>query len=977
MTKAAKQYSRSQNPESLLRVHPVAAACTLMLVMAAAQAQTTPSETVVVTGIRHSIETAIQTKRGADSIVEAVTAEDIGKLPDVSIAESLARLPGIAGVRGQDGRVQTISIRGLPPQFATTTLNGREMVSSGDNRSVEYDQFPSELFSAAVVYKTPTASLIGQGLAGTVDLRTIAPLSLGSRQLAVNLRGESNSNGEAISGVAGKYGQRFSLSYIDQSADRTLGWALGFAHLDTPTQVRQSQMWDWSAPANDWGSNTVVGLPKATHGGGNALMPMGMEVTADSRTNKRDGLMAVLEFKPNKSLHSQVDLYFSKFKAADQGFKFEISNWGLWNGPASMPYLTGAKTTDVGANTFVTSGTFNNSQTVLQSFNGSRNDQIKAIGWNTTYDLSDKWRLGGDLSYSKDTRDEKYLETFAAPYDSANSKWVLGSYNFVADPVGSNLIKLSPGAGTSFAATSLRIGDPMNWVGDDVGFAGNINRPHVTDEMKTLRLTAKRKLDGAFSEIDFGFNYTQRDKSVEMNRYRLNIANPTTILTDNGGRYTSVIPSSAVLGNVNLDFAGLSGMPRLDVQNMVDGGVLAPQNVFWGKAGDDSTVREKVSTAYAMATLDTELAGIPVSGNMGAQFVRTDQSSSGWVYTGDTANPDPSQLLVRTGGKVFNDFLPSMNLRFDLPGNAVARLGIGKQIARPNINDLRAGVGNPTVVCKSGSGSPTAAGGCGSDASGAIPTVWKGGGSGNPALEPWRATAYDLSLEKYFNKRSYIAVAGYYKKLHTWVYNQDLLRDFTGVPLPAGVTTAPESPYGLASVPANGKGGTVGGGEFTVSIDGGLFSKSLDGIGVVANATSASSSIFDKDGNQQIPEGLSGRSFNLTAYYERDGFSARISQRHRTPFTTTYRSVTFQPQTTRINSDDVVDLQLGYAFEQGQFKGLSLLFQVNNLTDSATQQMQSINGLAGANPTADPSQLVTKWVNHFGRQMLFGANYKF
>jgi TonB-dependent receptor len=411
-----------------MRISPVAAACaTLLLASGSIYAQNAPASTgatlgtVTVTGFRHAIETSIETKRNADSIVEAITAEDIGKLPDVSIAESLARLPGVAGIRGQDGRVQTISIRGMPPQFATTLLNGREMVSSGDNRSVEYDQFPSELFSSAVVYKTPTAGLVGQGLAGTVDMRTVSPLSFASRQIAVNVRGETNSNGEAIAGVASQLGKRFSASYIDQSADKTLGWALGFAHLDTPTQVRQSQMWDWAAPANDWGSNTVAGLPKATNGG-NALMPMGMEVTADSKSNKRDGLMAVLEFKPNKDLHSQVDLYYSKFNAADQGFKFEISNWGLWNGPSTMPYLTNAKTTDIGGNTFVTSGTSNNSQTVLQSFNSSRTDEIAALGWNTSYKLNKDWKLTGDLSYSKDTRDEKYLETFAAPY----AKWSLG-----------------------------------------------------------------------------------------------------------------------------------------------------------------------------------------------------------------------------------------------------------------------------------------------------------------------------------------------------------------------------------------------------------------------------------------------------------------------------------------------------------------------------------------------------------------------
>jgi iron complex outermembrane receptor protein len=211
--------------------------------------------------------------------------------------------------------------------------------------------------------------------------------------------------------------------------------------------------------------------------------------------------------------------------------------------------------------------------------------------------------------------------------------------------------------------------------------------------------------------------------------------------------------------------------------------------------------------------------------------------------------------------------------------------------------------------------------------------------------------------------------------MQSWVYNERILRDFTGFPNTSGVT--PVSPYGFSTIPNNSKGGEIGGGEFTVSVDGGLFSKSLDGIGVVFNATNSSSSLFDKAGNQYKPEGMSGQSYNLTAYYERDGFSARISQRHRSPFTTVYRDVTFQTRTTTINSDDVVDMQLGYAFEQGPLKGLSMLFQVNNLTDSATQQMQSINGLGGNNPTPDPKQMVTKWVNHFGRQMLFGVNYKF
>lgn len=127
-------------------------------------------EKVVVTGIRYSIESSVSKKRESNSVTENITAEDIGKLPDQSVAESLARLPGLTGQRGADGRVNVISIRGLSPAFSGALLNGREIVSSNDGRAVEYDQFPSELIGAATVYKTPNAALIGQGLSGTVDL---------------------------------------------------------------------------------------------------------------------------------------------------------------------------------------------------------------------------------------------------------------------------------------------------------------------------------------------------------------------------------------------------------------------------------------------------------------------------------------------------------------------------------------------------------------------------------------------------------------------------------------------------------------------------------------------------------------------------------------------------------------------------------------------------------------------------------------
>ena len=165
-------------------------------------ASETEEQGIVVTGFRESLETAVNLKKNAPVIAEAFSAEDIGKLPDVSIAETLGRLPGLA-LQRINGRGQSLSIRGLGPDYSTSLLNGRELVSSGDNRAVEFDQYPSELINQGVVYKTPYAGLIGQGLAGTVDLRTIRPLSTNKRVVAVSARAEFNEDGSLNPDIRG------------------------------------------------------------------------------------------------------------------------------------------------------------------------------------------------------------------------------------------------------------------------------------------------------------------------------------------------------------------------------------------------------------------------------------------------------------------------------------------------------------------------------------------------------------------------------------------------------------------------------------------------------------------------------------------------------------------------------------------------------------------------------------------------------
>ena len=169
---------------------------------------------IIVSGFRESLENAVREKKENDQIVESVSAEDIGKLPDNSIGESIARLPGVTSQRA-NGRANIIAIRGFGPDFSTTLLNGREQTSTNDNRGIEFDQFPSEVVNQVVIYKSPSASVVGQGLVGTVDVRTIRPLEYGRKVLAIGARGSYADLG-ALNAGSKEFGYRANATYVDQ-----------------------------------------------------------------------------------------------------------------------------------------------------------------------------------------------------------------------------------------------------------------------------------------------------------------------------------------------------------------------------------------------------------------------------------------------------------------------------------------------------------------------------------------------------------------------------------------------------------------------------------------------------------------------------------------------------------------------------------------------------------------------------------------
>lgn len=894
-----------------LSITPIAAACAALLFATGAQAQQAdagkqdaPMPTVVVSGLRGSIESSIAIKRESDSIVEAVTAEDIGKLPDVSIAEAISRLAGLTAQR-VEGRAQVISIRGLAPDFAGTLMNGRELVSTSNNRGAEYDQYPSELINGVTVYKTPDASLMGQGLSGTVDLQTVRPLDRRGRTIAVNVRGEKNSNGK-LNDNSSDRGKRLSISYVDQFLDNRLGIAVGFAHLDAPGQQLEYKSWWWGGENN---------LPP---GNADVIALKGAEVTASSREQVRDGVMAVIDFKPSKEYRTAIDLYYSEFdqKTTMRGMMWNSHQWS--NVAYAKPVIQ-----TIGGTRLLTGGALVNLEPIVRNDYNTRKDKVFAVGWNNRLKL-DKWALDGDLSYSTAKRTEQVLETYAG-LGPANSGITDNNFQFTI-PTGAGLPKFTP----SFDYTNrniIKLTDVGGW-----GKDADMHRPEVEDKLASLKLSAKRDLDGFFRNFETGFNYAKRDKThSDINNYYF--------LKNN--RAPAVVSQDLVRPSTSLGFAGIPAVLSYDTL-----AVLAKYYDQQPARIDDSALQnwkvgEKQATAFAKLGIDTDLGNVPVRGNLGLQLIRVEQSSSGVAVNG-------ASITSIEGGETYNDALPSLNLNFDLDrylGSTSLRFGAAKTLARPRMSDMRAG----------------ATGGVD-----ATTRMWNGSG-GNPKLEPWRANAFDLSLEHYFGKRSYLAAAMFYKNLKSYIYNKQTPFDFTGFPNPSAVV--PLTSIGTLNTPANGDGGMVKGLELSGSLEGGMLWKALDGFGVLASASATESSIHPNGpGTKEKLPGLSGVVSNLTLFYEKHGFSTRVSQRYRSAYRGEVTGLFAQRAFSEILAEKQIDFQIGYSFEEGSLKGMSVLLQVNNLGNEPYQTRQG-------DPFSGGSYAPERYTT-YGRQVLLGLSYK-
>jgi TonB-dependent receptor len=911
----------SKRTHTAFQLKPLAAGVALLVVAAAAPAfaQTSADapaadepklQSVTVAGIRRGIEDAISVKKDATSIVEAISAEDIGKLPDVSIAESISRLPGLAAQRVA-GRAQVISIRGLSPDFSTTLLNGREQVSTGDNRSVEFDQYPSELIGGVTVYKTPDAGLVGQGLSGTIDLQTVRPLNFAGRTVALNARGEKNSLGKI--GNAKDTGNRFSASYIDQFANRTIGVALGYAHLETPVLDNETGLYE------PWKRDDRAGLPSGT------FASDGIKAVAKSGRNERDGLMGVLQYRPNKQWTSTFDAYASRFKNEETSNQIEISLSG-WNGGNKPDPIYNPVVVNNGT---IASGTANNIYPLVRGMYNKRQDDIRAAGWSNEFRL-DGWSLFADLNYSKAKRDEISLENNLQMTNAAGAAFL-------------DSVKLGYGNGGFSQLTPGMDYNNRNslYVTNTIYGSGYGKTPSVEDELKGFKLVANIQSSGAlekaFSSFDIGANYADRSKNKHQPEGNITLQGaPTTISSD------------LFYQSANLGFAGAGYIPTWNVPAVVAKYmVFAPTDTQGYLIAKTWEVSEKVTTAFAKANIEAELgADVSLRGNIGVQVQRTDQSSASRWYDNTTGAIKPVN-----DGKKYTDVLPSMNLAFGLDNQQTVRLALAKQLARPRVDQLRSALD------------------FGIDTTKREP----GGSGGNARLDPWRAKAFDISYEKYFDKKAYFAAAAFYKKLDTYIFTQTKSYDFSAYVPPGSVGNNPTDPLhttiGNYTAPYNGNGGNLKGLELSASLPLNMVSKALDGFGVSASTTYTDSKITIEDPSgsigQHIPlPGLSKRVSNLTAYYEKAGFEARVSQRKRSDFVGEIGNFSNDRALRYVVGENIIDLQVGYTFENGPMKGLGFVVQVNNLRNAA---YETYNG--------DRSQQLE--YQKYGRTVLAGVNYKF
>ena len=662
-------------------------------------------EEVVVTGVRKSLRDALAVKQGSDKVVEAISAKDIGVLPDVTIAESIARLPGVNATRDRGNDSQAV-VRGLGARLVLGTINNREVASSEPDRNVRWEIYPSEVVTGVQVYKSQSADLVAGGVAATINISTLDPLDYTGPSFVGRAGPVYYSGGKDIPNYD-RVGYRASGSFVHKFND-DLAIVLGL------TGQRQKNGYP---SFTGWGYNDHQARPPAgasdftgdLNGDGKLdATPWGAQLSVSRIDQKRTGVSTGLQWKPNDAFQLKGDVLYSKIKIdelQDQTV-WGRNNWGNWNNGNAGDYnAPGSSYTIVDGSVVAATLPFSSVTTVLSHYTEDKELLVGGLNGKWTAGM---WTVAGDVSYSKAERENTWKAVRTEAYPTSTS------FDTRAGK--------TPTIVTSQASSTL----PQfanQWGSHD-------GPEHLTDELKAAAFDVTRDLgEGAIKSLQFGGRMSDRTKDHD----RFSFSPAPSGATVPANLFTSYTVSSvnvpAVLtGNFDAIAAVAYGAGAFNLSNATED--LAQR---W-------SVNEKVTEGYGMANFGADgFGGSWMSGNVGVRVVHTKTSSDGYQQATGS-----SSLRAVTVDHDYTDILPSANLKLDFQEGRVLRLGLAKVVARPPLDELRA---SRTLT----SWAPFT------------------GSAGNPKLDPFKALQFDASAEWYFRPEGLIAASYYYKDVDSYI----------------------------------------------------------------------------------------------------------------------------------------------------------------------------------------------------------------
>lgn len=923
----------------------------------------TKLQAVEVSGFVSSLENATAIKKNSDAIVEAVSSEQIGKLPGVSIADTLGRLPGLA-VQSVSGRPQVLTIHGLGPDFSTALVNGGQQVSTSNNRDVQFDQYPSSWFDNVVVHLSPSANLVGQGLAGTVDMHTIRPLDKDKPEAAMNARYVWDGQSELAPGpdVSDK-GYNVNGIWVNQFANHTFGVTLGVDLESNPAQIKHQAPWGY-ANADD-----------------GSLLVGGSKNYGISDSFKRQGLLTSFQWKPNDFFNSTLDLTYDNFKETQQskGIEFPLA---YGSGVTLQPGYNDP-------NGFVQSGTYDNVKGVIRNDYNQTKAKVWNIGWRNEFKFNDDWSGELDANYSRADRRDFQLESYSGTgygvpgtsySDQITGAGATDTLGFVEQPNG--MLYLNPSLG--YAGNQIVLTDPQGWGSGGnpkVVQAGFINAPHTNDYLANLKASIKRDfVSGPFSSVEAGVVRGTRKKTYNIDQ---------TFLTLGGGYIAdgNVPTLTAPTGGGSCSPLAWMGIPSQACYNPLDliaNGTytLLPTSLSSIAVPPNWKVTERDVTSYVQFNLDTTVGSVGLRGNFGLQVAHTSQTSQGQRVTagdGSTTAGDASAILVPvSGGTTYTKYLPSANLIFSFDESNDLRVSAARTMARPRMDQMSASLGVSGDITHLAETNPNLS--------------YFSASGGNAKLLPTMADNYNVSYEHYFNSNSsgyqcsstddkqsdlcrsggggYIALSGYFLALKDYINpNASFLYDFSAF-VPSYLTPTQQAqlgtPLGVVSGPINDGRGYVKGVQVTLNLPFANLTPVLDGFGTILSGNRTQSSlVYGGNPDPITVPGLSKWVANGTLYYQHNGFEARVSDSYRSSFLGEVSGISATRIEQTIKGGSSYDAQISYSFDSGRLKGLTLIAQGSNLSNKPLVTYQN----------NDPRQVQT-WES-YGRRYEVGVSYKF